>query len=168
MASKVDRVTVDLSGYPDLVVIYLGMKVRNLRGLRTMFGFGSQISRAVAAKPDGLLLHEPIFYSLFPLHGGMRQYWRDFQSLETWARSLPHQEWWKRFLRDSGGTGFWHETYFMRGGMEAIYDDVGAKLGFSQFAPTQAARGPMFSARQRLRVEGESPLRPPVEEEPTV
>ena len=60
MASKVDRVTVDLSGYPDLVVIYLGMKVRNLRGLRTMFGFGSQISRAVAAKPDGLLLHEPI------------------------------------------------------------------------------------------------------------
>ena len=164
MADKVERVTVDLSAYPDLVVIYLGMKVRTLGGIRTLLGFGPKISRAVAAKPDGLLLHEPIFYSLFPLHGGMRQYWRDFQSLETRARSLPHQEWWKTFLRNSGGAGFWHETYFMRGGMEAIYDDLGAKLGFSQFARTEPARGPMFSARQRLRVGGESSLAPPLQE----
>jgi hypothetical protein len=140
MPAKVDRVSVDLSGYPDLVVIYLGMKVRSLRGIRTVLSFGPKISQAVAAKPDGLLLHEPIFYSLFPPHAGMRQYWRDFESLETWARSLPHQEWWTSFLRDSGGSGFWHETYFMRGGMEAIYDDVGARLGFSQFAPSQPAK----------------------------
>jgi hypothetical protein len=164
MAEKVNRVTVDLAGYPDLVVIYLGMKVRSLRGVKTVISFGPQISRAVAAKPDGLLMHESVFFSFFPLHVGMRQYWRDFQSLESWARSLPHQEWWKIFLKDSAGTGFWHETYFMRGGMEAIYDDVGAKLGFSQFAPARPARGPMFSARQRLRVEGESPLPNPVEE----
>ncbi len=164
MAGKVERVTVDLSSYPDLVVIYLGMKVRSIRGVGTLFSFGSRISRAVEAKPDGLLLHEPIFYSLFPLHGGMRQYWRDFASLEKWARSLPHQQWWQSFLRDSGGTGFWHETYFMRGGMEAIYDDVGARLGFSQFAPTQIARGPMFSSRQRLHLDGASTLEPPVKE----
>ena len=164
MADKVNRVTVDLSEYPDLVVIYLGMKVRSLKGIKTVFSFGPRISRAVAARPDGLLLHESIFFSVFPLHVGMRQYWRDFQSLETWSRSLPHQEWWRIFLRDSGGTGFWHETYFMRGGMEAIYDDLGAKLGFSQFAPNQPARGPMFSARQRLRVGGESSLAPPLEE----
>jgi hypothetical protein len=63
---KVDRQTVDLSAYPELVVIYLGM----------------------------------------------RQYWRDFEALERWARSEPHRLWWKQFLRDSGGTGFWHETYF--------------------------------------------------------
>src|SRR5512146_2468344 len=144
MTDKVNRLAVDLSSYPDLVVIYLGMKVRTLGGLRPIARFGSKISRAVAAKPDGLLLHEPVIYSVFPLHAGMRQYWRDFQSLETWARSLPHQQWWQTFLRNSGGTGFWHETYFMRGGMEAIYDDVGVKLGFSQFAPTQPARGPMF------------------------
>ena len=46
----------------------------------------------------------------------MRQYWRDFQSLEAWTRSEPHRVWWKNFLRNSGGTGFWHETYFLRGG----------------------------------------------------
>jgi hypothetical protein len=38
-------------------------------------------------------------------------------------------------LRDSGGTGFWHETYFMRGGMEAIYDDMPRPVGFLNFAP---------------------------------
>ena len=161
---KVNRQTVNLSAYPDLVVIYLGMRVNVLAGVKTLFGFGPRISKAVAQKPDGLLLHEPIFYSLFPMHVGMRQYWRDFDSLERWSRSEPHMLWWKEFLRNSGGTGFWHETYFMRGGMEAIYDDVGAKLGFSQFAPTQIARGPMFGSRQRLHLSGDSALPPPVKE----
>jgi hypothetical protein len=36
----VDRRTVDLSAYPDLVVIYLGMRVRTLYGLKTLIGFG--------------------------------------------------------------------------------------------------------------------------------
>ncbi len=95
----------------------------------------------------------------------MRQYWRDFESLETWARSLPHKKWWQDFLREPGGTGFWHETYFMRGGMEAIYDDMNAPVGFMHFASVQPARGPMFSARRRLRVSGEPKLSAPVAEE---
>jgi len=162
--SNVRRQTVDLSAYPDLVVIYLGMRVNKLRGLATLFKFGPKISAAVAAKPDGLLLHEPIFYSLFPLHAGMRQYWRDFQSLETWARSLPHQDWWAAFVHDSGGTGFWHETYFKRGGMEAIYDDIFVPLGLSAFASAAAAKGAMFSARKRAGVQGEAAVQSPVSE----
>ena len=63
---------------------------------------------------------------------------------------LPHQQWWRDFLRDSAGTGFWHETYFMRGGMEAIYDDMGKPIGMMSFAPLEKARGSMFSARNRL------------------
>ena len=78
-----------------------------------------------------MLLHETIIWGWFPPHFGMRQYWRDFDSLERWARSLPHQDWWKNFLRDTGGTGFWHEAYFMRGGMEAIYDTMPKQQGFS-------------------------------------
>jgi hypothetical protein len=27
-------------------------------------------------------------------------------------------------------TGFWHEAYFMQGGMEAIYDDMADEAGF--------------------------------------
>src|SRR6202166_27626 len=111
---KALRHTVDLSAYPDLVVVYLGMTVNMLTGIKTLLGFGPKIEGSVAARPDGLLLHENIFYSLFPLHIGMRQYWRDFESLERYTRAEPHREWWKQFLQDSGGTGFWHELYSAR------------------------------------------------------
>ncbi|HEY6326510.1 MAG TPA: DUF4188 domain-containing protein [Candidatus Cybelea sp.] len=157
--TTIERQTVDLSAYPDLVVIYLGMRVRTWTGLKTLFGFGPKIASSVAQRPDGLLLHENMLYSFFPPHAGMRQYWRDFASLERWARSEPHKLWWQSFVKDSGGTGFWHETYFIRGGMEAIYDDVRKRIGFAGFAPLQPARGAMFSARRRLKLEptGEAP-----------
>src|SRR5437879_11044342 len=147
--SGVNRQTVDLSKYPDLVVIYLGMRMNLLRGLKTMIGFGPKIQRSVDAKPDGLLLHENLLFGLFPPHFGMRQYWRDYESLERWTRLMPHQDWWVRFLRNSGGTGFWHETYFRRGGFEAIYDDIVKPVGFMKFAPVVPARGPMFGAAAR-------------------
>lgn len=156
--ARVDRQTVDLSGFPNLVVVYLGMRVNALAGVKTLLGFGPKISRSVAASPDGLLLHENFFFSLIPPHVGMRQYWRDFESLESWTRSEPHQLWWKQFLRNSGGTGFWHEAYFLRGGMEAIYDDLKQPMGFLRFAPSHAARGPMFSARQRLGLPDNAPI----------
>jgi hypothetical protein len=152
MKSSVVRQTVDLTNYPDLVVIYLGMQVRTIGGIRTLARLGKRIRAAVDSKPDGLLLHENFIFSILPPHAGMRQYWRDFDSLERWSRSLPHQQWWKEFLRDSGGTGFWHETYFMRGGMESVYDDLPGPLGMLKFAPSLPARGRMFSARQRLHL----------------
>ena len=131
------------------------MRVRTPRGAFFFLRLGREISRSVDAEPDGLLLHENFFFS--PLHGGMRQYWRDFDSLEAWARSEPHRDWWRRFLRDSGGTGFWHEAYFMRGGMEAVYDDLVQDVGFLRFAPAQEARGSMFSARGRAKYGGGPP-----------
>ena len=103
MNSTVQRQTVDLSSYPDLVVVYLGMRVIVWTGIKTLLGLGPQIQDAVGKKPDGLLLHEDFIMSLFPLHLGMRQYWRDLDSLISWTRSDPHREWWKKFLRDSGG-----------------------------------------------------------------
>ncbi|MCC6862524.1 MAG: DUF4188 domain-containing protein [Bryobacterales bacterium] len=162
MPSNVERRTVDLSAYPDLVVIYLGMRVRKLEGVKRLLGLGPQIVKAGDARPEGLLHFENnIIYSLVPLHLGMRWYWKDFESMERWARSEPHRTWWQDFLRNSGGTGFWHETYFMRGGMEAIYDDVKqAHIGFLAFAPAVPARGGMFSARTRLRLPGEPPAQP--------
>jgi hypothetical protein len=149
MHTKVERRTVDLSAYPDLVVIYLGMRVNRLTEMKTLVGFGPRISSSAAAKPDGLLRHETVIYSVFPMHVGMRQYWRDPESLLKWTRSDPHRQWWQSFLKDSGGTGFWHETYFRKGGMEAIYDDVSTPIGFMGFAPLLPARGPMFGAAAR-------------------
>ena len=160
MAVAVNRTTVDLSAYPDLVVIYLGLRVQSLRGLVSAFKLGPQIQASADAQPAGLLLHEQIFFSLFPLHLGMRQYWRDFDSLEKWVRTMPHQSWWINFLKDPAGTGFWHETYFMRGGMESIYDNVKAPVGFLKFAPHKQAIGPSFSARKRAGMAGEAPAAP--------
>ena len=165
MPRRATRQSVDLAGYPDLVVIYLGMRVHNLRGLRTLACSGPRIQRSVAANPDGLLRHENLVYSLVPPHLGMRQYWRDFDALERWARSDPHRSWWSELLADPGGTGFWHETYSMRGGIEAIYLDLtDHPLGLGTFAPREPARKSMFSARHRLRAEGHEHGEPAVDE----
>jgi hypothetical protein len=144
------RETVDLTGFPDLIVIYLGMRARSLRGLVTLARFGPRIQASVDAKPDGLLHHETYLLSLLPPHFGFRQYWRDYESLERFTRAAPHGEWWRHYLRDTGGTGFWHETYCQRGGIEAVYVDVPVPLGLTRFAPVRPARGTMFSARRRL------------------
>jgi hypothetical protein len=157
------RTTVDLSQYPDLVVIYLGMRVNALAGVRTVLGFGPKISKSVAARPEGLLLHEQIIYSL--RHIGMRQYWRDFESLEKWARSEPHKLWWQSFMRDTGGTGFWHETYFKTGGMEAVYLNMEVPAGLARFAPVVPARGTMFSARNRAGKPGQAAGAPAIRED---
>lgn len=168
------RQTVNLSSYPDLVVIYLGMQVRSPRGMRTLAGFIVPIRKAVAAGPDGLLLHEFFAWSLFPPHAGIRQYWRDFDSLERWARSGMHKGWWEDFLRNPAGTAFWHEAYSMKGGIDCVFDNFGppagsgARLspvrgprqGLYAFAPLQPARGGMFSSRGRLGVAGEPQVEP--------
>jgi Domain of unknown function (DUF4188) len=145
------RQTVDLTPYPDLIVVYLGMRVNVFTGIKTLVGFGPKIGDSVAAQPDGLLLHENLIYSLFPPHIGMRQYWRDFESLERWTRAEPHRIWWKQFLQDTGGTGFWHELYSVRGGFESVYIDVQKPIGFLRFANALPAKGSFFSARERLR-----------------
>jgi hypothetical protein len=160
----VERQTVRLDDYPDLVVIYLGMYVRKPRGILRLLGLGPQIQKSWQAQPDGLLRHENVIWSLIPPHLGMRQYWRDLESLERWTRSEPHRRWWLDFARDNGGTGFWHEAYFMRGGVEAIYDDVPRPLGLSGFAPVAQARGRMFSARRRAGLGDDSVVAPPIEE----
>jgi hypothetical protein len=153
MAGAPTRTTVDLSAYPDLVVIHLGMRVEEPRGLATLQALGPQIEAAVAEQPDGLLLHERIVYGDDPPHVGMRQYWRDFDSLLAWTVTLPHKQWWSDYLRDRGGTSFWHETYFRRGGFESMYVDVEPGVGLGAFAPAQRATGPMFAARARVEAE---------------
>jgi fumigallin biosynthesis monooxygenase-like protein len=145
------RTTADLSEYPELVVIYLGMRADEPRGAKTVEELAPQIQASVDDEPDGLLLHEEV---VFPNddapHYGMRQYWRDFDSLEAWARSLPHKAWWTDYLRDRGGTSFWHETYFRKGGIETAFVDVDGSIGLNRFAPMVRSEGPMFSARLRV------------------
>jgi hypothetical protein len=148
MQAKSNRRSVDLSAYPELVVVYLGFRVRRLRGLATLFRLGRGIGLVARDKPDGLLAHETMIYGLD--HIGMRQYWRDMESLEAFTRSEPHRSWWRDFTRDSGGAGFWHETYARKGGMEAIYIAMPQPIGFGLFAPERLPEGPFMTARARL------------------
>lgn len=152
---RVQRITADLAGYPNMVVIYLGMRVHKPRGMIRLLGLGPQLYKSHKDRPDGLLLHEDIIWSLFPPHWGARQYWRDLESLEAWTRSDPHKQWWQKFLKDSGGTGFWHEAYFKNGGFDAVYDDMAKPTGLAKFAAPVPARGRLFSTRRR--VHGDAP-----------
>jgi hypothetical protein len=87
----------------------------------------------------------------------MVQYWRDFESLQRFARDrdLPHLEPWRRFnaaVRDNGDVGIWHETYRVRAGeYEAIYGNMPA-FGLAKatrHAPV-AARGQSAAGRLGL------------------
>jgi len=147
MPEQAPRRSVDLSAWPDLVVIYLGMRVRSLRGFLTLLRIGRGLSALERNPPDGLLAHEAMLFS--PLHFAFRQYWRDFEALERFTKADPHRAWWVQFLKDNGGTGFWHETYTARRGMEAIYIGM-PPVGFTRFAPEQTPQGPYMTARGRL------------------
>jgi hypothetical protein len=63
------RFTVDLSNYPDLVIIYLGMRVNELRGLLPALQFGPKLEKAMKEKPVGLLrtnyCFSPFFHSIW-------------------------------------------------------------------------------------------------------
>jgi hypothetical protein len=48
------RFTVDLSDYPDLVAIYLGLRVNSIRGLLPALEFGPKLKQAVKDNPPGL------------------------------------------------------------------------------------------------------------------
>jgi hypothetical protein len=67
---RVERQTVDMRGFPDLVVVYLGIPVRRPRGLLRLLGLVPQIQKSWKERPDGLLLHEDLIWSLFPPHLG--------------------------------------------------------------------------------------------------
>jgi hypothetical protein len=141
------KVSPDLTPYPDLVVVYLGFRVRGLAGIRQMMSFGAGFRSIKNTPPDGLLRDEFVLWGW--MHMGMRQYWRDLPSLEAFTRSAPHSGWWREFARGAGGTGFWHETYRRTGGIEGIYIDM-PPIGLAAFTQPRAPVGDFKTARQRL------------------
>jgi len=142
------RKTVELSNYPDLIVIMLGFRISSWRGALSLIGIGKGLRMIEADRPDGLLAHEQFLFALN--HVGIRQYWRDLDSLEHFTRSAPHSHWWRDFARLSKGAGFWHETYARNGAMEALYANMPTPMGFAKFAPQLDPNGPFLSARQRM------------------
>src|SRR3954451_6031352 len=74
MRKSGERRTVDLSAYPDLVMILLGMRVRTLAGLKTLIGFGPEIARSVDQNPT-------VCYSTKTSYGHCFRYTRVFANI---------------------------------------------------------------------------------------
>lgn len=148
MQSTTLRETVDLSDHPDLIMILLGLKIRSPRALLALGDVGRGLSAIRRDPPDGLLANQHVLFGWN--HVGIRQYWRDFESLQRFTRDAPHALWWKSFLKDPKHCGFWHETFRARGGFEAIYVALPERTGLGSFAPIRAPIGPFMSSRDRL------------------
>jgi hypothetical protein len=56
------------------------------------------------------------------------------------------------------------DSEVLEGGVEAIYDDMAAPIGFARFAQAQAASGAMFSARRRAARPGPLTVAPVISE----
>lgn len=149
MQAVPNRQSVDLSSYPDLVMIMLGFRLRGWRALPALRRIGSGLNQIASERPEGLLAHEGLMFSLS--HFGFRQYWRDLDALEQFTRSEPHADWWRRIRELSAGAGFWHETYHARGGVEALYVAMPGPVGLQHFAPERRPVGPFMSARARVQ-----------------
>ncbi|HEX8004210.1 MAG TPA: DUF4188 domain-containing protein [Mycobacteriales bacterium] len=122
------RFTADVEG--DFVVLLIGMRFnkpwlvhRWLPVARAMFS----MLKWLDAHPEAGLLGYHQYVGRTTL---MVQYWRDFESLNRFARApeLPHLGPWRAFnkaVRDNGDVGIYHETYRVRAGeYEAIYGNM--------------------------------------------
>ncbi|HET7324166.1 MAG TPA: DUF4188 domain-containing protein [Halococcus sp.] len=166
-----NRQTVDLSNYPDLVIVRAGMRAESVKGFWKLIKYGYQIIDSVGGvrdsdelTPEGLLHNEEVIFSLLPPHFIIRQYWRDFDSLEEWTQTGTHRELWDELAESPEGTSFWHELY-SRDGIEAVYNGMDdSPIGMLNFAPTQLVCGDLSSARDRLQksenIDISSPLLP--------
>jgi hypothetical protein len=114
----------------DFVVFLIGARLNRFRALNRMRRIGKQMQlmqKTLREHPELGCLHTESWVGRTTLSV---QYWRDFDSLERFARSpdLPHLEPWREFnrlVRDSGDIGIWHETYLVpAGSYEAVYGNM--------------------------------------------
>jgi hypothetical protein len=141
-----------------LVVFLIGMRINHFH----KFGKWWPVTRAMprmlaelrADPSSGFLGSEYLL-------GGLRtltvlQYWRDFDSLEAYARSTDREHWpaWVAFnkaIGSEGTVGIFHETYVVpRGGTETIYVNMPA-FGLGKVARLTQATGSRSAARSRMR-----------------
>jgi Monooxygenase af470-like len=157
------RFTASIEG--DVVVFLIGSRLNRLRSLPRMLQVGRQMTRMqseLMAQPDRGCLHMENFFGRVTLSV---QYWRDFESLERYARAADaeHLGAWREFnrlVRDSGDIGIWHETYLVpAGSYETVYGNMPA-FGLAR-AGTHTPAGRHSTAASRAQRESHEPA--PVE-----
>lgn len=140
-----------------LAVFLIGMRINRFREPRKWLPVVRAMPamlRELRADPDSGFLGGEF------LLGGPRtivvlQYWRDFDSLEAYARARDRQHWpaWTAFnkaVAATGTVGIFHETYCVDAGrFETIYSNMPA-YGLGKAGGIVPATGSRNAARGRL------------------
>ncbi len=142
MSTRVNRQTVDLSPYPDLVVIYLGMRVNRLYGLRTLMGYGPRdpevrdaTARRSAAPRVAALVAVPYASSACASTGGTcRHCWRGPGPNRTGCGGGT-------FCATAAEPDSGTKRICSRAGMEAVLRRHPRTARLRGFAPVHPARG---------------------------
>lgn len=143
-----------------LVVFVIGMRINHFRKvgkwLPVLQAMGPMI-RELAQNPEsGFLGNEIMLRSHRTIV--LLQYWRDFDSLEAYARARDHLHWpaWTAFNKavgNDGTVGIFHETYAVAAGAhETIYANM-PSFGLGKVAGVAPATGSRNAARSRMRSE---------------
>ncbi len=140
----------------DFVVFLIGSRLNRLRDAPKMIRIARQMramQKELQEAPDLGLLHMEDFFGRVTVSV---QYWRDFESLENYAKSnhqshLPAWREYNRLIRDSGTIGVWHETYRVRASdHESVYVNMPTFGLANAGAPSRLASS--STARRRMEV----------------
>ena len=137
--------------FPNLCIALFGIQFHTEEGRRLYeeAGIGLELDASmVEAREHGLLLNRPMDTPEGPL---LMQYWRSFDELYRWARSMPHARWWRWLVEHSGsGVGFYHELYLAKTA-EAIYEHGTTPVGPALFCSTEQIKAGKGGSPKRQR-----------------
>jgi hypothetical protein len=146
-----ERLTAHIEG--DFVVFLIGMRVNKpwkVHKWLPVFLAMPPMLKELAAHPESGCLGTIQSFTV------IIQYWRSFEHLEAYARSLDHKHWpaWVAFNKRVGGSrgdvGIWHETYKVRSGeYETVYSGM-PPYGLGKAGTLVPASGKKESARGRF------------------
>ena len=141
-----------------IVVFVIGMRINHFHKVGKWWpvfqAMGPMLGELHRNPQGGFLCYEFLLRSLRTVV--LLQYWRDFDSLEAYARDREQQHWpaWTAFNKavgNDGTVGIFHETYVVpAGGHETIYGNM-VPFGLGKVSGTVPATGSRNEARSRMK-----------------
>ena len=135
--------------HPDLCVAIFGVQFHTPEGqqLYGASGIPEEMGSALEAAKSVGFLHQEMLMA--EGSGVLLQYWRSYDELDRWARTLPHMAWWRWLLENAGDDlSFYHEIYQVKTA-EAIYERGCRLVGAARIATTSAVAPGEGQSRQR-------------------
>lgn len=144
-----------------LVVFIIGLRINSFhkvgKWLPVLRAMGPMIAELSQNSDSGFMGSEYALCSLRQVL--LLQYWRDFESLERYARARDAKHWpaWTSFNKsvgNDGTVGIYHETFVVPSAAhETLYANM-PPFGLGKLAGLIAASGSRTEARERMRSNG--------------